>query len=74
MPRSEGELTRAIVHDPDEQWPVKLEVVAYFGEKRRHRRSVEINADHFFGRNGYGAPMAAETLFRIIDGLRKAPK
>jgi len=70
--RNQGDLSRAVTHDPDEEWPVLLEIVAYFGEGRRRRRSVEINADQFFGRNGYGAPMSAEQLFRMIDRLRRS--
>lgn len=49
-----------------------LEVVAYWGEGRRgKRRSIEIPADEFFGRNGHGAPMSGEQVIRIIDELRR---
>jgi hypothetical protein len=73
MAQNAGDLSRTVTHDPDETWPVSLEIVAYFGEKRRKRRSVEVNADQFFGRNGFGAPMSAESLLMIINRLRIAP-
>ena len=74
--RGYGDLSRATVHEADDSWPTHLEIVAYWGKdkdsRRGKRRSVEINSDEFFGRNGYGAPMSAEQLFRIIDRLRRA--
>lgn len=67
-----GDLSRCVVHEADDSWPVTLEIVAYFGEQRKRRRSIEISADQFWGRNGYGAPMTGEQLFSMIERLRKS--
>jgi hypothetical protein len=66
-----GDLARCITHEADESWPVIIEIVAYFGEGRRKRLSVEIPADQFFGRNGFGAPMSGEQIVVMIDKLRR---
>ena len=67
----QGDLARAISHDPDENWPTMLEIVAYWGDGRKKRRSVEIDADAFFGRNGHGAPMSGQALITMIERLRR---
>lgn len=76
MVQNAGDLARTTTHDPNEDWPTYLEIVAYWskqgGNRRGKRRSIAINADEFFGRNGHGAPMSAEQLFGIIDRLRRA--
>ena len=67
-----GDLARCVTHEANDSWPTMLEVVAYWGEGRRgKRRSIEIPADEFFGRNGHGAPMSGEQVIRIIDELRR---
>lgn len=66
-----GDLARAISHDPDQGWPTMIEVVAYWGDKRTKRRSITIDADQFFGRNGYGAPLSGEALVRMVEQLRR---
>lgn len=72
MPISrEGDLTRVVTHEPDETWPTMIEVVAYWGEGRKKRRSMVIDADFFFGRGRYGAPMSGDTLIRMIEQLRR---
>lgn len=50
-----------------------IEIVAYFGKEGRRgkRRSVEISADQFFGRGGYGAPISGERLIQMIEKLRR---
>ena len=68
-----GDLARCVTHEANDEWPVLLEVVAYFGkEGRKGRRvSVEISPDQFYGRKGYGAPMSGDELIRIVDQLRR---
>ena len=76
IPQSQGDLAKAVSHDTPQDWPHLLEIVAYFeteGGKGRKgkRRSITINPDEWFGRNGYGAPMNAQQLYAYIDKLRK---
>jgi hypothetical protein len=80
MPRSvsvpaghlQGDLARVQAHEASDEWPTMIEIVAYWGDGRKgRRRSIEISADQFFGRGGYGAPMQAETLFAMIERLRR---
>ncbi len=66
-----GDLARCVTHETDDTWPTMIEIVAYWGEGRRKRRSVEISADEFFGRKGYGAPMTGEALIRRVNDLRR---
>lgn len=66
-----GDLARAITHELNDDWPVMIEIVAYFGEGRRKRKSVEIPADQFFGRNGYNAPMTGDQIVGLIERLRR---
>lgn len=77
MPRplNSGDLARAITHDPDESWPTIIEIVAYWskdGNRRGRRRSVEIDADQFFGHGAFGAPMSGDQIIGMIDKLRRA--
>lgn len=71
MSRVSGVLTRCVTQEADESWPSTLEVVAYFGPKRTKRRSIEIPANQFYGRGGYGAPMSGDQIIRLIDNLRR---
>lgn len=66
-----GDLARAKSHDPNDDWPTMIEVVAYWGDGRRKRRSIEIPADQFFGRGQFGAPMSGEQLIGMVDKLRR---
>ncbi len=69
----DGDLAKTRTHESDESWPTMIEIVAYWGDKGRKgkRRSVEISADAFFGRKGYGAPMSGDQVIRMIDNLRR---
>jgi hypothetical protein len=71
---NQGDLSRCIVHEPAEDWPTMIEVVAYWSKghgRRGRRRSIQIDADQFFGRGRYGAPMPAEVLFGMVERLRR---
>lgn len=70
---SEGALATAITHEANDDWPTKIEIVAYFGAEGRKgkRRSIEIPADQFFGRGTYGAPMSGDRLISMVERLRR---
>lgn len=67
-----GDLARAVTHELNSEWPVMIEIVAYFGEGRRKRKSIEISADEFFGTGGHGAPMTGDQIIHMINRLRRA--
>ncbi len=72
MSSNQGDLARCVTHEANDDWPVTLEIVAYWREDRRgKRRSIEISADEFFGRNGFGAPMSGEALILKVNQLRR---
>lgn len=66
-----GDLARAKTHEPDTTWPTMIEIVAYWGEGRKKRKSIEIDADQFFGRGEFGAPLSGEALIRMVENLRR---
>jgi hypothetical protein len=72
MARQFGDLARSTVHEPEQSWPTLMEIVAYWGSKGRKgkRRSIEISADEFFGRQG-GAPISGDQLISMVDRLRR---
>jgi len=72
MAQPEGKLARTINREANDEWPALIEIVAYFGPEGRRgkRRSIEISADQFFGRKGYGAPMSGDQVIGMIDRLR----
>jgi len=75
MTQNQGDLARAVCHEPNDEWPTHLEITAYWskdGSRKGKRRSIEISADQFFGRGRFGAPMSAEVLFQMIDRLRRS--
>jgi hypothetical protein len=68
-----GDLARVINHEPNDDWPTSIEVVAYYGKDRKgKRKSVIISSDQFFGRGGYNAPMGIEQFLLIVDRLRRS--
>ncbi len=75
MAQVAGDLTRVKSHEPNEEWPTLIEIVCYWGPKEQprkgRRRSLEIDADQFFGRGRYGAPMSGEQLIGMVERLRK---
>lgn len=69
-----GDLARCVTHEPSDEWPSIIEIVAYFnkgGGRRGKRKSVQISADEFFGRGSHGAPMTGEQLIGIVERLRR---
>jgi hypothetical protein len=74
MARPEGDLARAATHEANAEWPTLIEIVAYFGPEGRKgkRRSIEIPADQFFGRKGYGAPLSGNQIIEMIEKLRRS--
>lgn len=69
-----GDLSRTINHEANGDWPVAVEVVCYWDtpkKKRGRRRSVEIDADQFFGTGRYGAPMSGDQIIGMVDKLRR---
>ena len=72
-PTNEGQLARAISHEPSEEWPSVIEIVAYWGAhgKKGRRRSIAIPADRFFGTGQWNAPMGGHELVGMIDRLRR---
>jgi hypothetical protein len=69
-----GDLARVKTHDPSEAWPTCIEVVAYWSKgnnRKGRRRSIEINADQFFGRGEFGAPMPGDQLIGMVEKLRR---
>ena len=74
MAQVAGDLTRVKSHDPNEEWPDCIEIVCYWDTAKKakgRRRSLEIEADQFFGRGRYGAPMSGEQLIGMVERLRK---
>jgi hypothetical protein len=68
-----GDLSRVKTHDPSSDWPTRIEIVAIWARNggRGRRRSVQINADQFFGTGEFGAPMSGEQLIGMVEKLRK---
>jgi hypothetical protein len=69
-----GDLSRVKTHDPSSDWPARIEIAAYWFKghgKRPLRRSIQIDADQFFGHGAFGAPMSGEQLIGIVEKLRK---
>lgn len=67
-----GDLARVKSHDPNDEWPSAITITARWGDGRTaKRRSVEVDADMFFGRGQFGAPMSGEQLIGMIDRLRR---
>jgi len=69
-----GELARVVSHEANSEWPMMIEIVAYWrgktGRKGR-RRSIEIDADRFFGTGRYGAPMSGSDIIVMVENLRR---
>ncbi len=74
MSTNVGDLARVVTHDPNDDWPSQIEIVAYWTKghgRRGRRRSIQIDANQFFGRGQFGAPMSGEQLIGMVEKLRK---
>ena len=74
MSTNVGDLARVTTHDPNDDWPTHLEIVAYWSKgngRRGRRRSITIDANQFFGRGSFGAPMSGEQLIGMVEKLRR---
>lgn len=74
IPIPRGDLDRAPVSEPEQTWPSLVEVVCYWskdGSRKGRRRSIEIDADQFFGRGKFGAPLPGEAVISMVERLRK---
>lgn len=68
-----GDLARAKTQEPDQSWPDSVKVQLIWTVDGAPRvRSAMIDADYFFGRGQYGAPMDGSALVNTIEQLRRA--
>lgn len=67
-----SDLSRAVQHEPDTTWltSVKLELYWWVDGKLRVRTML-IEADQFFGRGQYGAPIDGSALIGMIENMRR---
>ena len=76
LPTQGGDLARCKVHEPNDDWPDKIEVRAIWmpanGVGRPKVKITHIDADQFFGRGHHGAPMSGDQLIGVIERLRKS--
>lgn len=69
----DGQLAQCVTHEPEDDFPTMIEVVAWYGPsgRRGKRRSIMISKDQFFGRGKYGAPISGDQLIGMIHQLRR---
>lgn len=67
-----SDLSRSVQHEPDRAWPtsVKVELLWVVGGME-YVRTMQIDADHFFGIGGVGAPMDGSALVGMIENMRR---
>lgn len=70
---AESDLARSIQHEPDRSWPtqVKLQLI-WEVQGRPVVRSAYIDADQFFGRGQFGAPLEGTAIINMIEHMRRA--
>lgn len=67
-----GDLARTRSHEPDQSWPASVKVQLLWEVNGAPRvRTVVIDADYFFGRGQYGAPMEGVALLQMVERLRR---
>lgn len=66
IPKSQ--LSGAIVHEREDDWPESLLIVAKVGKRTF---TEAITKDQFFGRNNFGAPLTGDQVLQIINRLRR---
>lgn len=69
----QGDLSRTITHEPDNDWPHSIEIRALWKTSKGgfRKKTVVISGDEFFGRASYGAPLTGDQVIGIIDRLRR---
>jgi hypothetical protein len=73
MTKGQGDLARVNSIEPDDSWPKVVQI--RLGWQRGAAlvfSTLDISADQFFGRAGYGAPIQGDWLVQQIDRMRKA--
>lgn len=67
-----SDLSRSVQHEPDQTWPtsVKVQLLWVVGG-RNHVRTMDIDANQFFGNGGVGAPMDGSALIGMIENMRR---
>lgn len=67
-----SDLSRSIQHEPDTTWPTTVKIQLYWWVDGRPRiRTILIEADQFFGRGQYGAPIDGSALIGQIENMRR---
>ena len=71
----QGDLSRVISHDPENEWPDTIEIRARWKTAKGGNRyaSIHITGDEFFGRTT-GAPLSGDQVIGIINRLRRQKK
>ena len=68
----QGDLARTTAHEPDQDWPAEVKVqLVWMVQGHPRIRTCIIDADHFFGRSGHGAPISGEWLVGTIENMRR---
>ena len=67
-----GDLARTRAQEPDHSWPSSVKVQLLWDVDGAPRvRTAVIDADYFFGRGQYGAPMDGSALLQTIERMRR---
>lgn len=67
-----SDLARATQHEPNTAWPTVVKIELYWWVDGRPRiRTILIEADQFFGRGQFGAPMDGSALIGQIENMRR---
>lgn len=71
--RGDGDLARTTSLEPDQNWPLLVQIVVAWRRKDGSiaHRTRTIEADEYFGRGQYGAPMPAEALAGAVEQMRR---
>jgi len=66
--------SRSIQHEQAQEWPESVKIQIHWKDPtgRPIVRTEVIEADAFFGRGKYGAPLSGEALIQTIERMRRA--
>jgi hypothetical protein len=69
-----SDTSRAKMLDPEQNWPESIKIQLLWRDQvgRAKVATITIEADAFFGRGHYGAPLSGEALIQQIERLRRA--